>query len=128
MLNLGSECHSSGSCTLYNGYLIKKTKNKQPKPEENKSFNFLISLPDTDCEAWKYFEHFSCFLMKCYYNERRMLQPSCCCTQRRLLCSVHHTPAHGEAPAKDGRQQAGNCADFHFFVLFLHTLPLPVDK
>lgn len=26
--------------------------------------------------------------MKCYYNERWMLQPSCCYTQRRLLCSA----------------------------------------
>lgn len=26
--------------------------------------------------------------MKCYYNERRMLQPSCCHTQQWLLCSA----------------------------------------
>lgn len=84
--NFWSEHHSSGSCTLYEGCLInninnninnnninRKAKNPPLKPEENKQFNFLINLPYTGCKVWKYFEHFLCFLMKCFSSVRWML-------------------------------------------------------
>lgn len=75
------------------------------------------------CEAWKYFEHFLCFLMKCYYIERRMLQPSCCSTQSvaAVLYAEHHTPACGEASGLQPRTADSELETrlvFHFFTFF----------
>lgn len=89
------------------------------KPEENRSFNFLISLPDTECEAWKYCEHFLCFLMKCYCSEeRRMLQPSCCSAQQWLLCSAHNFVCQLVTklqPSNQGHLTTNCCSRYVFF-------------